>query len=79
MDPGLTLGFTSLEEDIRNDLVDLTDQLEQWVIGQVLEGEFTLGSVSRVLRVKKVYLGWENRLQSFGGRRGRNRGRLGRP
>ena len=48
MDPGLTLGFTSLEEDIRNDLVDLTDQLEQWIIGQVLEGEFSLGSVSRI-------------------------------
>lgn len=44
----LTLGFTGLEEDIRDDLVDLTDQLEQWVIWKVLEGEFSLSSVSRI-------------------------------
>ena len=44
----LTLGFTGLEEDIRDDLVNLSNKLEQWVIGQVLQGEFSLSSVSRI-------------------------------
>lgn len=45
----LTLGLSSLEEDIRNDLVNLSDELEERVIGEVLESEFTLSSVSGVL------------------------------
>lgn len=71
-----TLGLTGLEEDVRNNLVDLADKLEHGVIGKVLEGEFTLSSVTRVLR---GLLGWcyvvSMNLRSCEGRRGRNRGR----
>lgn len=45
----LTLGLTGLEENVRDDLVDLTDKLEKRVLGQVLEGELSLSSVSGVL------------------------------
>ena len=57
----LTLGFTGLEEDIRDDLVDLTDQLEQWVLGEMLQGEFSLGSVSRIgLSENGVTVTWDD-------------------
>lgn len=45
----LTLGLTGLEENVRDDLVDLTDKLEERVLRQVLEGELSLSSVSGVL------------------------------
>lgn len=45
--PGV-LGLTGLEENVRDDLVDLTDKLEERVLGQVLEGELSLSSVSGV-------------------------------
>lgn len=45
--PGV-LGLTGLEENVRDDLVDLTDELEEWVLGQVLEGELSLSCVSGV-------------------------------
>lgn len=45
----LTLGLTGLEENVRDDLVNLTDKLEERVLGQVLEGELSLSSVSGVL------------------------------
>lgn len=37
-----------LGQDTRSDLVDLADQLEHGVIGQVAESELALGSVTRV-------------------------------
>jgi hypothetical protein len=50
-----------LEENIGNDLVDLTDELEQWVLGQVLEGKLSLGSVSRVgLSENGVTVTWDD-------------------
>lgn len=57
----LTLGLTGLEENVRDDLVNLTDKLEERVLGQVLEGELSLSSVSGVL-VKELA-----RLQSSAG------------
>ena len=45
--PGV-LGLASLEEDVRNKVVDLADELEHLVIRQVLQGEFTLSSVARI-------------------------------
>jgi hypothetical protein len=48
------LGFSGLKENIGNKLVNLTDKLEQRVVGQVLESEFTLGSVPRILKNKKM-------------------------
>lgn len=35
-------------QDTRSDLVDLTDELEEWVLRQVTEGEFTLRHVAGV-------------------------------
>jgi len=55
----LTLRLAGLEENVGDNLVDLANELEERVIRQVLEGEFTLGSVSRVLRVREGYLGWK--------------------
>lgn len=49
----LTLGLTGLEENVGDDLVDLANKLEQRVIRQVLEREFTLSSVSGVLYVRR--------------------------
>lgn len=45
----LTLCFASLKEDVRDDLVDLANELEHGVIGEVLEGKLALSSVTRVL------------------------------
>jgi hypothetical protein len=42
------LGLASLQQDIRNKVVDLADELEHLVFRQVLQCEFTLGSVTRV-------------------------------
>lgn len=42
------LGLAVLGEDARRDLVDLADQLEHWVVRQVLLGELALGDVSGV-------------------------------
>lgn len=47
----LTLGLSGLKKDVGDNLVDLTDKLEEWVIGEVLEGKLSLSSVSRVLSV----------------------------
>ena len=44
----LTLGLTGLEENVGDDLVDLTDELEERVLGEMLQGEFSLSSVSRI-------------------------------
>ena len=57
----LTLGFTGLEEDVGNDLVDLTDELEERVLGEVLQGEFSLSSVSRIgLSENGVTVTWDD-------------------
>jgi hypothetical protein len=37
-----------LEENVRDNLVDLSDELEQRVVGEVLEGKLSLSSVSGV-------------------------------
>lgn len=57
--PGV-LGFTSLEEDIGSNLVNLTDELEQGVIRKMLQGEFSLGSVTRILK-RKLDKGYESK------------------
>lgn len=44
----LTLGLAGLEENVGDDLVDLSNELEERVIRQVLEGKLSLGSVSGV-------------------------------
>jgi hypothetical protein len=49
-----TLGLAGLEEDVGDDLVDLADELEERVLGQVLEGELSLGGVSRVLPLART-------------------------
>lgn len=57
----LTLGFTGLEEDVGNDLVDLTDELEKRVLGEMLQGEFSLSSVSRIgLSEDGVTVTWDD-------------------
>ena len=45
--PGV-LGLASFEEDVGNEVVDLANQLEVLILGEVLESEFTLGSVTGV-------------------------------
>lgn len=45
--PGV-LGLASLEEDVRDEVVDLADELEHLVLGKVLQGELALSSVARV-------------------------------
>ena len=45
--PGV-LGLASLEEDVRNKVVDLANELEHLVIREVLQGEFTLSGVTRI-------------------------------
>ena len=47
--PGV-LGLASLEENVWHEVVDLTNKLEEWVFGQVLQRKFTLSSVTGVLR-----------------------------
>ena len=42
------LGLAVLGQDTRSDLVDLADQLEHGVIGQLAEGELALRHVARV-------------------------------
>ena len=44
-------GPTSFQKNVGRDLVDLTDHLEERVIRKVLEREFALGGVTRVLHV----------------------------
>ena len=43
------LGFASLAQDTGCNLVDLAIELEEGVVGKVLEGELPLGGVTRVL------------------------------
>lgn len=45
----LTLRLSGLEENVRDDLVDLSDEFEERVLGEVLEGELSLSGVSGVL------------------------------
>lgn len=42
------LDLAGLKENIGNNLVELSDELEHWVVGKVLEGELTLASVSGI-------------------------------
>ena len=42
------LGLSVLGEDTGCDLVDLADELEHWVIGQVLLGKLALGDVAGI-------------------------------
>ena len=42
-------GLSSLEQDVGHELVDLSDELEHGIIGEVFERKFSLSSVSRVL------------------------------
>ena len=57
----LTLGFTGLEEDVGDDLVDLTDELEERVLGEMLQSEFSLSSVSRIgLSEDGVTVTWDD-------------------
>jgi len=45
--PGV-LGLTVLGEDARGDFVDLGNELEEGIVGQVLEGKLALGHVARI-------------------------------
>lgn len=42
------LGLAVFGEDARHDVVQLLDESEEGVVGQVLEGEFLLGGVARI-------------------------------
>ena len=42
-------GLASLQKDVGRDLVNLANQLEKGIIWKVLEREFALGGVTRVL------------------------------
>ena len=42
------LSLALLEEDVGNDLVKLGDELEELVVGKVLESEFSLAGVSGI-------------------------------
>lgn len=42
------LGLSVLSKDWWSDFVDLRDELEEWVVGQVLLSEFTLACVARI-------------------------------
>jgi hypothetical protein len=46
--PGV-LGLTGGEENVGDEVVELTDELEELVVGEVLEGELPLSLVSGVL------------------------------
>jgi hypothetical protein len=46
--PGV-LGLTGGEENVGDEVVELTDELEELVVGEVLEGELSLSLVSGVL------------------------------
>lgn len=43
--------LASFQEDVRRDIVDLTNKLEERILRKVLEREFALGGVTRILRV----------------------------
>ena len=45
--PGV-LGLAGFEEDLGSDVVDLADELEHLVVGEVLESELALSSVARI-------------------------------
>jgi hypothetical protein len=45
--PGV-LGLASLEEDIRNEIVDLANEPEHLVVGEVLQSELALSGVTRI-------------------------------
>jgi hypothetical protein len=45
------LGLSCFKEDVWNKLVDLTDELEERVIGQMLESELALSCVAGILYV----------------------------
>jgi hypothetical protein len=45
--PGV-LGLAGLEQDVGNEVVDLADELEVLVLGEVLESKFTLGGVTGI-------------------------------
>lgn len=42
-------GLASSEEDIRDELIDLTNKLEERVVREVLQSELALSGVTRVL------------------------------
>lgn len=42
------LDFSQFGQDWRNDLVDVADKLEEWIIGQMLEGELALAGITRI-------------------------------
>lgn len=43
--------LSGFQKNVGRDLVNLADQLEQGIIRKVLEREFALGSVTRVLHI----------------------------
>lgn len=49
--PGV-LGLALSEEDIRSDLVEVGDELEEVIVGKMLEGEFSLALVTRISLAK---------------------------
>ena len=59
------LGFSLFEKDVRSDLVEVRNEFEHWIIGEVLEGEFTLASVARISLTKDSVSVSGNDLKSF--------------
>ena len=42
------LNFAEFQQDIRHNLVKIRDELEHWIIGQMLQSKLTLTSVTRI-------------------------------
>ena len=55
------LGLALFQQDVGDDLVQLTDQFEHGVVGEVLERELSLASVPRIrLPEHGVAVTWHN-------------------
>jgi len=55
------LSFALGQENIWNNFVDLSDELEHWVVWEVLEGELSLASVSWIgLSENGVSVAWHH-------------------
>jgi hypothetical protein len=51
MEAGRTFSLAGLEEDVGHNLVHLSNELEEGVVGEVLKRELALSGVSRVLMI----------------------------
>jgi hypothetical protein len=52
---------TDLQQDIRNDAVDLPNKFEKWVVGKMLQSKLPLGCVARIgLSQDCMAVTWDN-------------------